>query len=155
MSGNIDRFRDDFFQSGEAFITGVLEQVERLFGPIAPGRAMDFGCGVGRLALPLARRFRSATGVDISASMLAEAARNAARAGLGNLDWVLSDERLTRVEGPFDFINSYIVLQHIPPHAGMRLIARLLDLVAPGGARAAQLSAILRPAGPLRSRRCR
>lgn len=35
--------------------------------------------------------------------------------------------------GPFDWINSFIVLQHIPPSRGMELMADLLATLRPGG----------------------
>jgi hypothetical protein len=36
-------------------------------------------------------------------------------------------------DGPFDWINSFIVLQHIPPDRGLALIEDLLARLAPGG----------------------
>jgi len=39
------------------------------------GRALDFGCGLGRLTQPLAERFDEAVGVDIAASMIEGARR--------------------------------------------------------------------------------
>ena len=42
---------------------------------------LEYGCGVGRLALPLARRAASMTAVDRSPAMLNIARREAARQG--------------------------------------------------------------------------
>jgi SAM-dependent methyltransferase len=42
---------------------------------LAGGHALEIGCGVGRLATPLARRVTSYTGFDIAAGMVAEARR--------------------------------------------------------------------------------
>jgi hypothetical protein len=39
----------------------------------------------------------------------------------------------TLPDGPFDWINSFIVLQHIDPARGMPLIADLVGRLAPGG----------------------
>jgi hypothetical protein len=41
---------------------------------------------------------------------------------------------LTGVDGPFDFVHSFIVFQHIPPALGYRLVDAILDRLAPGGA---------------------
>jgi hypothetical protein len=55
-------------------------------------------------------------------------------------------------EGPFDWINSYIVFQHIPPERGMALLEQLLDRLAPGGLISLHLTiyrdAHLRPPAP-------
>ncbi|MFF1613353.1 class I SAM-dependent methyltransferase, partial [Amycolatopsis sp. NPDC058278] len=52
------------------------------------GRLLDVGCGPGSLALPLAGSFEEAVGLDADGDMLAEAARLAADAGIGNCRWV-------------------------------------------------------------------
>ena len=69
---NIDsRAKEAFFTSGEDYVEMVLETVHhQLDSDWKPGRALDFGCGVGRLTLPLARRCESVVGVDVSESML-------------------------------------------------------------------------------------
>jgi 2-polyprenyl-3-methyl-5-hydroxy-6-metoxy-1,4-benzoquinol methylase len=129
-----------FFQSGEAHVHGVLETIRRHLDPgFRPRRALDFGCGVGRLLLPLAAVAEHAVGVDVSPAMLAEARTHAERRKLTNVHLVESDDTLSRVSGPFDLVHSFLVLQHIPVARGERLIGRLLALVAPGGVAALHL----------------
>lgn len=89
------------------------------------------------MTIPLADYFGAVVGVDISPAMLVEARRNSADRAI---TYLLSDDNLSRVEGTFDFVNSCIVLQHIPVARGMVLLARLLDRVGPGGACLIQLS---------------
>jgi len=139
-AANIENNRDAFFDTGERNIGLFLDRAQRYFGPVTPGRALDFGCGVGRLTMPLTRRFASVVGVDISDEMLAEARRNCARRGIDNAEFVLSDDGLSRVEGRFDLVLSYIVLQHLPLERGVQVAARLLELVAPGGVAVLQFS---------------
>jgi SAM-dependent methyltransferase len=62
--------RDEFFASGEGEIDRILRHVDSLAFPLRRGRALDFGCGVGRLTQALARRFRQCDGVDIARSMV-------------------------------------------------------------------------------------
>jgi SAM-dependent methyltransferase len=69
------------------------------------GRLLDVGCGPGSLTLLLAPWFEHATALDADAEMLAEGARQAAAAGIGNVDWLnLRAEDLpldTAAGGPF------------------------------------------------------
>lgn len=116
--------RADFFRSGEGDIGHFIHRMRSIFGAFEPRSALDFGCGVGRLTLPLAGLTGSATGVDISPGMLAEA-RKHDRPGLRFLS-SLPDEL-------FDWVVSNIVLQHIPPQRGYEIIEQLLERVAPEG----------------------
>lgn len=130
-----DAAKAEFFASGEAYVSDVMDKLDAHVGRIGRGRALDFGSGVGRIALPLARRFGAVVGVDVSPSMIREAESNALRFGLPNASFLLSGgDDLPNVDGRFDLVNTVIVLQHIQPHRGYRIVGRLLDLVADGGA---------------------
>lgn len=125
--------RDAFFLSGETDVARVFAAVRAHVAPdFAPERALDFGCGVGRLVVPLARRVREVVGVDVAPGMVAEARRNVAEAGLANV--ALSCLRDVReIEGSFDLIHSWIVFQHIRPKAGLAIARELLTRLRPGG----------------------
>jgi 2-polyprenyl-3-methyl-5-hydroxy-6-metoxy-1,4-benzoquinol methylase len=131
--GVIEDHRGEFFRSGREVVQTRLAEYERVFGPLPRGSALDFGCGVGRLALPLAEEFDRVVGLDIALSMLVEARRNAATSGADNVTFARSDDDLTGAPGGFDFVHSYIVLQHIPARRGMRIVDRLVEKVNPGG----------------------
>ena len=138
---SVDEFRSQnlseavlaaFMQSGETHIDDALKFAESCFGPLGRGRALDFGCGVGRLLLPLARRFSHAIGLDTSDSMLVETRRNAGEAGIKNITLAHGLTELPQ-DDRYDFVHSVIVLQHIPRDRGEELIAGLLSRLAPGG----------------------
>jgi len=97
------------------------------------GDALDFGCGVGRLVLPLAGHFGTVVGVDISDAYLAEAARNRDRKGVTNVEFTDSLDDLAAQRRRFDLVHSYIVFNHIPWARGKALIATLFGLLRPGG----------------------
>lgn len=128
-----DAARREFFESGEKHLDSVIKTIrERISPDFAPLRALDFGCGVGRVLIPIARRFPEAAGVDVAKSMLAEAKKNLLDEGLV-AELVVGDDSLSEVTGDFDFIHSYIVLQHIPRLRGEKIISGLLDRLRPGG----------------------
>jgi SAM-dependent methyltransferase len=130
-----------FFEMGERHARYVLDMCRRRVDPgFKPRSALDFGCGVGRVTLPLAREVEHAVGVDIAPGMLAEAEANAQRLGIGNVEWVRSDDGLTGVRSQFDLVHSAIVFQHIDVARGRRLFQRLLECLAPGGIAALQIT---------------
>lgn len=132
---NLDsRSKQDFFQTGEAYIAATLNNVEQYFCPnFHPTHTLDFGCGVGRLAIPLAATSTSVTGVDVSTSMLEEGQANCQELGIDNIKFIQGDDTLSNVSGTFDFIHSFIVFQHIPTPRGERILERLLNLLSEDG----------------------
>ena len=139
-----------FFETGEADIAALLAAIVSVLGREIPlTSALDFGCGVGRLTLPLARRAVRVTAVDVAPTMLAHARQNAEKAGLRNVTFIESHALAALPSGQFDFIGSLLVLQHIPVSAGYEIIRTLLRLLAPGGVAALHLT-FERPGGALR-----
>ncbi|HET6230862.1 MAG TPA: class I SAM-dependent methyltransferase [Longimicrobiaceae bacterium] len=129
-----DEARRRFFESGAAHVDSIFAELRSQTGvDPAPARALDFGCGVGRLTIPLAGRCGEVVGVDISEAMLAEASRNASAAGVTNAEFVISDDALSAAEGSFDLVHSFIVFQHISPARGVRIFAAMLEKLRPGG----------------------
>lgn len=125
--------RDEFFASGRWTVSRMLKRYEKHFGPLQPKRALDHGCGVGRLTLPLAEQFAEVVALDVSPSMLDEARANAAQSGVQNAAFSLADDHLSNAPGQFDFVNSYMVLQHVRVRRGLGILSRLVSKVRPGG----------------------
>jgi cyclopropane fatty-acyl-phospholipid synthase-like methyltransferase len=135
--------RDEaFFETGEADIALLLPAVASLLGRDVPlTSVLDFGCGAGRLTIPLARRAVGVVGADIAPSVLEHARKNAREAGLNNVTFVETRE----LRGQFDFVCSLLVFQHIRPAEGYKLIRALLRLLNPGGVAVLQLT--MEPSG--------
>lgn len=132
-AASIDQHRDAFFATGETAVQRILDGMQASFGPGGHARALDFGCGVGRLTLPLARRFEHVVAVDVASTMRKAAMENALTAGYGNISFHESTTPLLGNPDRFDFILSCIVLQHIPVPDGMTILDNLLRLLAPNG----------------------
>ncbi|HZZ68022.1 MAG TPA: class I SAM-dependent methyltransferase [Phenylobacterium sp.] len=122
---------EEFYRSGPFHIGPIAEDLKALTGAYPSGRALDFGCGVGRLAEAMTAYADQVTGLDISPGMLA-----LARARGSKVTYVD-----TLPAGPFDWINSFIVFQHIPPDRGLAILKDLLDRLALGGVISLQLTA--------------
>ena len=121
---------ETFYASGRQDAEWLAGLVESASGrPVRGGRALDFGCGVGRITEAMLDFADEVTGVDVSPGMLAHACARSGR--------VAYAEALP--DGVFDWVNSYIVLQHIPPARGLAYVGELLDRLAPGGALTLQL----------------
>ncbi len=138
----------EFFASGDADVAQLFATIaENLDRPFAPSTALDFGCGVGRLTLPLARRVPGVVGCDIAPDMVAEARRNAGARGVDQATFVTSLDEVS--DQRFDLICSLIVFQHIPVREGLATLSKLLGLLAPGGVAAVHFP-IRRPGSVLR-----
>jgi len=100
----------------------------------APGIIHDLGCGAGNVTRLLAERWPGAsiTGVDDSAEMLAQAARE-----LPGATWVRQSVADWAAATPADLIFSNAALHWLPQHE--QLFPRLLGQLAPGGVLAVQM----------------
>lgn len=137
-----ERSRAEFFASGERDVANVLDAVHQFIDPsFRPEHTIDYGCGVGRLVIPLAKISDTVTGVDISQAMLDEAERNCTQRDVRNVRFQLASDFLA---APFqrdaDFVHSYIVIQHIPPALGERVFRTLVARLRPGGVGALHLT---------------
>lgn len=126
--------KEKFFQSGEEHVERLWDEIEKGFGiKFNPGHALDYGCGVGRVLLALAEKCEKVTGVDISQSMLNETRKNCSERDLKNVQLKNADEFLTANSEKFDFVHSYIVLQHIDPKVGNEIIRKTVETLEING----------------------
>ncbi|GAO12099.1 class I SAM-dependent methyltransferase [Streptomyces lydicamycinicus] len=104
-------------------------------GLIAPGRALDLGCGPGRNALHLASLGFTVDAVDLSPAAVAWGEERAREAGAqvtfhcGDAFAPAGDE----LSGPYDLIHDSGCFHHLPPHRRISYLALLDRLLAPGG----------------------
>lgn len=101
--------------------------------PLAPGRALELGCGVGGDAIWLARRGWHVTAVDVSATALGRLTEHAAAAGVGErVDVERHDLGRSFPDGSFDLVcASYLQSPVALPREQVRRAAA--GAVAPGG----------------------
>jgi SAM-dependent methyltransferase len=138
--------REDAADRGHERLSRLASRLESYTGAsLESRRALDFGCGWGRLAIPLAKRCEHVYGVDVSSAVLQKAEGNADRANVRNIEW-LQTERLGELCGRYDLLISMHVFQHIPVGEGERLFTTVVHGLRPGGVAAINL--VLRPSHP-------
>lgn len=122
------------------FYNRAIQLCQRLaLGPWleqAPGRAvLDVGCGVGRWSRMLATKGAWVTGIDLSPTMVAEATRRAAAAGLSDrCRFLVQDLAELNAGGKYELIIGVTVLQHILDEGRLRIaVERLAAHLAPAG----------------------
>lgn len=123
---------DAFFTSGELELSRVLGTAEE-HGAAPPfGRALDFGCGLGRLVRAMSALFAECVGIDVSVRMV-ERARdlNADRPNCTfGVGW---SPDVGSGPGSFDFVYSRLVLQHLSRSAIVQAVAGMIRVARPGG----------------------
>jgi 2-polyprenyl-3-methyl-5-hydroxy-6-metoxy-1,4-benzoquinol methylase len=117
--------RDEFFRHGWREIEALREPLGPLGIPL--GRALDFGCGIGRLSVALARFFAHVDGVDISGEMIARAEPHP------DVTYHRADDLAAFADASFDFVYSMIVLQHMPQEMQHGYISEFFRVLKPGG----------------------
>lgn len=114
--------------------TGPREELVGLVGSgrIAPGRAIDLGCGTGSNAIFLAQHGFEVTGVDFAASAIKKAKRRAKAAGV-RVQFVVDDlTNLRKVKGIFDFLVDYGALDDLSRTDRDLYVCNMLPLTRAG-----------------------
>lgn len=124
----------EFFLTGQVEIEKALEFVASQDLRINYGRALDFGCGAGRLTQALAKHFDEAYGVDIAPSMIELAVTYNQYPDSCHYELNTKPDLSQFVDCHFDFIYSCRVLQHMKPEYALQYIGEFIRLLKPGGA---------------------
>ena len=125
MQPHLNAWKADY---GKAIWRGPYD-VRPVVSAVAPGaRVLDAGCGSGRMAVPLARAGFRATGLDLVRAALLETR------GRADVEVVEGDVlRLPFMDGSFDAVVCYDVLQHLLEEERHRAADEVLRVLAPGG----------------------
>lgn len=124
---------DEFFATGEAEVEHVVSTAAGL-GLSRRERALDFGCGVGRLTRALGQRFGHALGLDISEGMVEQARRLNADVPACEFRVNAAPDLGSLESESFDLVYSSIVLQHLPSARDIeRYVAEFLRVARPDG----------------------
>ena len=133
--GPSEKFWEDHYRGREMRRSvrpgAVLAEV---VGPLAPGSALDRGCGEGGDAVWLATRGWRVTAVDVSETALERTAEHAAEAVVGDrVDLSRRDLGRSFPEGKFDLVSAQYLHSPVESFAEERVLRRAADAVASGG----------------------
>ena len=128
---NAAESEDQFAASGEQSVHDILADIDHLLPSEAT--VLEIGCGVGRMLRPLARRFASVYGVDVSPEMISRARDRLSE--LANVRvQVTNGSTLRPVKSEtVDLAISYLVFQHIPEACVVEALIRDTFRVLRGG----------------------
>ncbi len=123
----------DFYADGRAEIQRLMTRLDGLGVADQRERALDFGCGVGRLTNALAEHYKRVDGVDISAEMVKRAAKLTPNRERCTFHVNVAADLGSFPDDTFDLVHCSIVLQHVGPELCRSYIAEFARIVKPGG----------------------
>lgn len=131
----------EFFKTGEYEIDNIIKYIDSYGLKMQTNRALDFGCGVGRLTSRLTKYFKEVYGVDISQSFLDLAEEYNQNKEKIHYHLNEKDDLKLFSDSYFDFIYTNITLQHVMPSTSKKYIKEFLRILNPGGVLMFQLPA--------------
>ena len=111
--GALQQSEEDFAATA-ADVIRLLERDLRRFPKGVPLRALEIGCGPGRLMKPLSRHFAEIHGVDVSDEMIRIARERLKDIPHAHVHATNGADLSEFPADSFDFVYSYAVFQHIP-----------------------------------------
>ena len=124
--------KDEFFETGIKEIENIMKDIRSLNIQIQNKKALDFGCGVGRLTQAIAIYFEKVCGIDIAPSMI-KLAKEYNRNDKCNFYLNVTDDLKIFPKNNFDFIYSNITLQHIKPSYTKKYLKEFVRVLKPNG----------------------
>lgn len=107
---------EEFFATAEEVVRGLEWELRRFPGRAnqRAWRALEIGCGPGRIMKPMSRNFGEIHGVDVSDEMVERARRNLESVPHAHAHATPGSDLAGFADNSFDLVYSYAVFQHIP-----------------------------------------
>jgi ubiquinone/menaquinone biosynthesis C-methylase UbiE len=134
--GRRDQNDDEFFDTAKDLIRELETELKRLPSTVSLSnrKALEIGCGPGRLMRPLSRHFGEIHGIDVSDEMIAQARRKLAAIPHAHPHHASGSDLSQFPSDTFDFVYSYAVFQHIPsPDVVFSYLRETVRVLKPGG----------------------
>lgn len=143
--GRREQDDEEFFATAADLVRELETELKRLPAgvPSAERRALEIGCGPGRLIRPMSRHFGEIHGIDVSDEMIANARRKLAGVAHAHLHHASGSDLAMFPDGYFDFVYSYAVFQHIPSaEVVFSYLRETVRVLRPGGIARLQINGL-------------
>jgi SAM-dependent methyltransferase len=136
---------DEFFATAKEMVTSFEHELKRLPPSTSrrARRALEIGCGPGRLMKPLSHHFGEIHGVDVSDEMIARARMKLRDIPHAHAHHTTGADLAPFADESFDFVYSYAVFQHIPSReVVMQYLREARRVLKTGGILRAQINGL-------------
>jgi SAM-dependent methyltransferase len=139
--GRKHQSEEEFLATAAETVPAFEQELVRLPpAPVTDRRALEIGCGPGRLMLPMSRYFGEIHGVDISDEMAELARRRLRNVPHARIHVTSGSDLSMLADDYFDFVYSYAVFQHIPNReVVLSYLREARRVLKPGGVLRCQL----------------
>jgi SAM-dependent methyltransferase len=143
--GRREQDNDEFFETAREVVAGLQWELRRF--PASANRrawrALEIGCGPGRLMKPMSRQFGEIHGVDVSDEMIARARENLRGIPHAHPHATSGADLAPFADDSFDLVYSYAVFQHIPSRdVVMQYLREANRVLKPGGLLRCQINGL-------------
>jgi len=128
-----------FWQSGQNTVSGELLPLMERYA-VNSGCAVEVGCGIGRLAIPMAGHVQKMMGIDVAPAMVRQAQHVAEERSVNNIRFLAfalpakAPDELKDLFGRTDFLYSLLVFQHVEDFGVIEgFISLTRSLLSPSG----------------------
>lgn len=146
-----DRFKKSDANVPASFYASGEPEVKQLFVALARNgitppfrKAVEYGCGIGRVSVPLSKHCDTLHAYDISKGHLAMAETHAQASEVDNIVFTQITTPDQDIEQGYDLYYSFIVFQHNSPPIMKRLVRQAIEGLAPGGVAVFHLPVFIR-----------
>jgi SAM-dependent methyltransferase len=143
--GRREQDNEEFFATAAEVVKGLEWELKRFTGPVnrRAWRALEIGCGPGRLLRPMSKHFGEIHGIDVSDEMIARAAANLRGIPHAHVHHTSGADLAPFADESFDFVYSYAVFQHIPSRdVVMQYLRESVRVLRPGGLLRVQINGL-------------
>jgi SAM-dependent methyltransferase len=138
--GRRDQDDEEFFATGADLVRELENELKRLPRCV---RALEIGCGPGRLMRPMSRHFGEIHGVDVSDEMIARAREKLRGVPHAFAHHASGSDLSMFPDEYFDFVYSYAVFQHIPSaEVVFSYLRETVRVLKPGGVAHLQINGL-------------
>ena len=143
--GRREQDDEEFFETARELVMGLEWELRRF--PAGANRrawrALEIGCGPGRLMKPMSRHFGEIHGVDVSDEMIARARQNLRGIPHAHPHATSGADLAPFADDSFDLVYSYAVFQHIPSRdVVMQYLREARRVLKPGGLLKCQINGL-------------